>query len=445
MRLNLFHGLPNKREVWAWSMFDLANQSFALLINTLFFSVYFKSRVVAEPDRGDSLWGWAVGLSSLAFVLASPVLGAVADYTSRKKESLFVFYVLSVAFTCSLALAEPNAVTLAFALYFVANFSVSAGEVFIASFLPEISNARNIGRISAIGWTTGYVGALIVLPLTLLITGLDDFSDADYKRVFFFAGVWMLLTAIPTFLFLKERPLVEKAPERHALLTIGFTRLAETLRSAAHYKHLLRFLLCFLVFGAGVQTVIYFAGIIAKDDFGFSDAKRTIFLLQLTIAAGAGAIGVGMFQDRIGRRFTILILLVVWAVCSLGAALTPTRPEYEWAFWVVGNGIGFGLGGVGTASRAFVGFLTPRHKTAEFFGLWGLTWRLGAVTGPPAFGLIKRFVSDQAALLALALVFVVGFLGLLFVDERRGHRAALRAERTARGVGIGANHARADA
>lgn len=419
-------------------MFDLANQSFTLLINTLFFSVYFKSMVVADEQTGRSLWGVAVATSSLAFVLASPLLGAVADYTAKKKESLFLFYVLGVLSTCSLALVTPGAVALGFALYFVANFTISAGEVFIASFLPEISTARTIGRISAIGWTMGYVGALVVLPLTLLITGTEDFTVAQYRMVFLFAGIWFLLTAIPTFLFLKERSVHERIAREHSLAAIGFIRLGETVRSAVQYRHLFRFLVFFLIYGAGVQTVIYFAGIIAQDEFGFSDAKLTYFVLQLTVTAGVGAVGVGLVQDRIGRRLTIMILLIVWVVSTVAAALTPSRPEFEWAFWLVGNGIGFGLGGIGTASRAFVGFLTPRHKTAEFFGLWGLTWRLAAVGGPFLFGLVSAAAGNQAALLMLTGLFVIGLLGLLSVSEQHGHRAALRSERTARGLGVGA-------
>ncbi|TVQ61009.1 MAG: MFS transporter [Phycisphaerales bacterium] len=429
-RLNPFRGLPNPLEVWAWGMYDLANQSFSILINTLFFAIYFTQHVAAHTGKADLYWGIAVSVSNLLVVIAGPVIGAVADYTGAKKQGLFFFYVLCVGFTGALGFVEPGAVLLGMLIYIGGNFSLACGENFLASFLPEISTRQNIGRISAIGWTMGYLGALLILPVTLLITGLDEITVDEFRRVFVLAAVWFLINAVPTFWFVKERKRREQAPQAGSLVAIGFSRLGQTARDAFRYRHLIRFLMCFFVYACGVHVVIYFAGIISMREFGFGPFKLTMFMTQLTVAAGLGAALTGVYQDRLGHRRTLHALLCVWAVSTLGVAFAPREPEHEWVFWVVSNFVGFGLGGIGTASRAMVGLLTPRHKTAEFFGLWGLAYKSAAVVGPVLFGAVSASpLGMRWALVMVSGFFVTGFVGLFIVDEREGSASADEAER----------------
>lgn len=436
-RLNPFRSLPNPREVWAWSMYDLANQSFTVLINTVFFAIYFSSRVAENPDRGGAMWGMAVAVSNLLVVLSAPILGALADFTGAKKRLLFLFYALCVACTCALGLVTPGAVVLALALYIPANFFFAAGENVIGAFLPELADSSRMGRVSAIGWTLGYVGTLLVLPASLLITGAT-ITDGEYRLVFVFAGLWFLVFASPTFLFVRERKAPEKLAPGERLLTVGFARLTDTARHAARFGHFLRFLAFFLIYSCGTQVIIYFAALVTKTDFGFSDLKLTLFMLQLAVSAGIGAAITGLVQDRIGHRRTLHAILILWVVAVLGAAVMPRSPDFEWAIWLAGNVIGVALGAIGTGSRALVGLLTPLHKTAEFFGLWGVAYRLAGVLGPPIYGLAAHALGSSAALLIVAGFFAAGFLGLFLVDEREGAAAARRA-------GIEAGPAAADA
>ena len=448
LTLNPFRKLPNGKAVWAWGMYDLANQSFTLIINTLLFSIFFKEVVVggtlspadaaADPDlvaqtaaRADSLWSITFSASMFVVVLLSPFVGALADARAWRRRFLLGTGLVCVAMTCALAGLSAGTIALAILLYIPANIAYQIGENFLASFLPSVSTPRTIGRVSAIGWTMGYVGALLLL--VFCAAGMKLFNlghPADWGPFFIFAGLWFLLGMTPTALFLPEPP-ANPAPRGVSIARATLDRMADTLHSAAHYTHLVRFLTAFFVYGMGVQVIIAFASILARD-FNFDTTKLVLFVLQLTVTAGIAAIVTARYQDRIGTRVTIMAYLVIWLASASGLfVVSLLTPRPEWAFWLAGNGIGLGIGGIGTASRAMVGRFTPQHKTAEFFGLWGMVYKLAGVVGVLAFGQIKAWIGLPAALALLAGFFVGGMLLLLRVSETAGLRAARRAERGA--------------
>ncbi len=431
-RLNPFKGLPNPREVWAWGMFDLANQSFAILINTLFFPIYFKEVIVGDPDRGDWLWGLAVGGANLLVVISAPIVGAFADSSGAKKRVLLFTWLGCVLALAALSFAGPGMVAYAVICFACATVCYSAGENLVAAFLPDIADAKRMARVSALGWTMGYAGALLVLPVALVITGAEA-SPAENRTLVLLTALWFFVNALPTFLFVHEHKLARAPAVRGNPLTIGFVRFGRTVRDASNFRQVFRFLPAFLVYACGVQVVIYFSGIIAKNDFGLTGVKLLLFFLQITVTAGIGAFGIGKLQDSLGRKRALMLTLVVWIVASVGAALMPRSAEYEWVFWMIGNLIGLALGAIGAGSRAFFGVLTPLHKSAEFFGLWGAAYKLAAVIGPPIYGVASGLLGSRVALLLVAGFFGAGLLGLSFVNEGQGRRDARRSDREANG------------
>lgn len=434
--LNPFRNLARPVEVWAWGMYDLANQSFTLLINTLLFPVFFREIVVGadQPALGDRLWSGMVALSMLIVVIVSPFIGAVADARGVRKRMLIGTGVVCAGATCALGLLGGGAAWVAFAVYMLANIAFQLGENFLASFLPFVATSRNIGRVSAIGWAMGYVGALALLAIALAAMALFGWQETEaWRPLIVFAGVWFLLGIIAPMIVLREPPAAEIAQKRGAVRE-GVERVRDTVRHAGRYSQLVRFLIAFFIYAMGVQSVIFFAAVIAKDVVFANDPnanmKLVVFIAQLTITAGIAAVVAGVVQDRIGARTMALIFLGVWIASALGFAafsLAPGAPE--WAFWLVGNGVGFGLGGIGTASRSLVGRFTPAQKTAEFFGLWGMVFKGSGVVGVFAFGWVRAAAGDFTAMLLLTGFFVAGFVGTLTVHETRGVRAAMRSER----------------
>ncbi len=414
-------------------MYDLANQSYTLLITTLFYGIYFKNIVVGDPARGEALWGQSFAIASLIVVAISPLLGALADFSGRKKLALNLLCLGCALPTIALGLTGPGTIALAMALNIFSNICFMSGENFLAAFLPEISNRKSMGRVSALGWTMGYVGAMLCLPLSLLIPGVAQQTASGFKWSFVFAGLWFLTMATPTFLFLKERKVAERLPPGSTYVTIGFRRLWETMQRIRRFREVAVFLSVFLVYSCGMQVIIVFSGIIAEQQFKprpNAGIWLVAFVWLLALVAGLGSFVAGLFQDRIGHKRTLAASLLIWLATALGAAALPrTGPAELWHFSLVGAGVGLGLGMTGSASRALVGAMTPAHRTAEFFGQWGLAYKLAGAIGPAAYVAISSQFGMRGGMLLVAVSFAAGLVGLLFVRPERGQLAAEEEER----------------
>ena len=201
----------------------------------------------------------------------------------------------------------------------------------------------------------------------------------------------------------------------------GFIRLRQTARSARHFSELVRFLSVFFVYSAGLTSVIAFAAVFAVNTLGFTDSELRILFIVLQLSSAGGALGFGAIQDRLGAPRTIQVTLVLWVLVCTGVYLVQTKG----AFWGVALCAGLGIGSLQSASRALVGLFAPPEKTAEFFGLWGLAGKAAYMVGPLSFGLLSSATGSQRiAILSTAGFFILGLIGMSFIDERRGLAAA---------------------
>ncbi|MFZ4574705.1 MAG: MFS transporter [Phycisphaerales bacterium] len=418
-------GLPNQKQIWSWISFDVANQSFTLIINTLLFSKYFMD-VVLGPDATDRniKWSLVFTVSMLLTVVASPIAGAIADGRSWKKRCLLFTGFGCALLTCGLGLVGPGDLWLAVLIYVPANFLFNIGENFLASFLPELGKREDFGRLSGFSWGVAYFAALMLLVITVVSMDLFKLEPVEAWRPFFvFAGAWFFVFAVPTMLFLREAPAPAGTGEN--LLLAGFKRLAETIREIRKYRDLAVLLVASFFYGIAMQVIIAFASKITSD-YGFESVEMVLFVAVMTISGIIGTLIPTLYQDRLGHRNTTVALICVWiVVCLLFAGYTwarghsPDPSAYPlWPIWILGNMIGFGLGSLGAANRAFVGFLTPPERTAECFGLWGLVFKLAAV-GTIPFALARDRLGDPASFLLLGGFLVIGLVLTLAVKERR--------------------------
>lgn len=424
-KLNPFRGLPNPREVWAWGMYDLANQSFQLLINTLLFSLYIQNVVytnhdgLADEAGGKRAWSMLVAVSMLLVAFVSPVVGAWADQRAWKRELLLATGAICVALTFCMSFVGPGMFMLAVALYLPAAVCCGLGENFLGSFLPEISTPGTMGRVSAIGWTMSYIGALLLLAVcAVVVFGFHITEPSQWRWLFMFAALWFLIGMIPTALFLKEKAQPVPATQRRSLVAETFGALAGTIRQASRHRQFFRFLGVFFIYSLGTQTVVYFAGSIGND-LGFGIGELILMSLVMAGTAGVGAFVSGKFQDRLGHRRMVMVFLASWVVGTLSLACLKEFEADTRLFWVVSGIIGFALGGIGTSSRALVGVFTPPDKSAEFFGLWGMVYK-SAILGPVAFSLLTTLVSASVALFVLSGAFAAGLVLMMRVDEHAG-------------------------
>lgn len=427
-------GLSNQRQLWSWISFDVANQSFTLLINTLLFSKYFTTVTLGNSPNSNTVWSLVFAGSMLAVVVLSPIVGAVADARATKKRWLIGTGIGCAALTCALGFIPATDLWIVAAIYIPANICFNLGENFLASFLPELAERGDFGRISGFSWACAYAAALLLLVLT--VAGMFIFNlkaEAAWRPFFVFAGLWFLAFLIPTALILKEKATVT-ARSRVAVVE-GLRRLASTARSIGEFRDLATLLIASLFYGTGMSVIIAFASIIAGD-FGFAAEKLVGFVAVVTISGVIGTLVPTVFQDRLGHKRTTLMLLVLWMLVTGGFAAyafgfqnAPDPAAYpRWPLWMFGNLIGVGLGSLGSANRAFVGFLTPEKRSAEVFGLWGMVFKLAAV-GTVPFAIVKDRIGMHWSLIVLAAFFVMGFILTLFINENRGNKAAETVDR----------------
>jgi UMF1 family MFS transporter len=282
-----------------------------------------------------------------------------------------------------------------------------------------------MGKISGYAWSFGYWGGLLSLAFCLgIMMLLSDIEDKTLpvRLSTLISAAFFGLSAIPTFLWLKERKSMERMPDRYSYLTIGFKRLYETYKSINQFKELIKFLLSYLIFNSGVMIVITFAAIYAVGVLNFTIQENILLIIIVNITASAGAFIFGFIQDKIGSKNTIIITLVLWIITVIWAYLSYSKMS----FWLLANVAGLSLGSTQSASRAMVGLFSPESKSGEFFGFWGLAGKIGAIIGPMTFGVLVLLSNgnQRFAILSTGIFFILGIIVLLFCKEKEGIQSA---------------------
>jgi len=414
-----------RREIFGFMMFDFANSSYTTVIITAVFNAYFVQAVVNQANRGELLWAVALSISYFLVMVFGPVFGAMADHTGHKKRFLLATYLLCVVFTALLFFVKPGYIVMAMLFVIFSNVGYAASENFVSSFLPDIADEHEMGRISGYAWGFGYVGGLLSLMICLVIISLyrpEHDATLPIRLSSLTTAVFFGVAAIPTFLWIRERK-KPSAPAgvRGNYFRVAFRRLGETSRNVGRFKELLKFLIALFFFYSGIAVVISFAAIYAQKELGFTPAMTVLLIIVVNVTASVGAFLFGLVEDRIGSRNTVLITLVIWVLTVLLAYFIHTRKF----FWVVANLAGIAMGASQSSARALVGLFSPRSKSAEFFGFWGFAGKFSAILGILSFGIMSYlFKSNRLAILTTMFYFIVGLVLLLFVNERRGREAA---------------------
>ncbi len=415
-----------KPELLAWAMFDFANSGYTTVILTAVFNAYFVAVIAGDLAQGTAtlLWTITIAIANGLVLLTAPVLGAIADYRANKKQFLAFTTAGCVIFTALLALCGPGDITLTMIFLIVSAFMFYSGENFIASFLPELASRENMGKVSALGWSIGYFGGLLILGLCLLYVQFaqerGDGAEQFVPVTTLIVAISFLLASLPTFLWMKERAVA--SPHPHNFIRMGFTRLRTTLSEAHRFRDLFRFLIALTVFYCGINTVILLAAVYAQQAMGFDTQDTLTLVLVVNVTAAVGAFLFGHVQDRIGSLRTLNLTLALWISAMVLAFFSDDRAS----FWLVANLVGLALGSSQSAGRAMVALFTPTAKNGEFFGLWGLATKLAAIIGPLVYGLITHLSGNdhRLALLSTTAFFIAGMWLLRGVDEERGHAAA---------------------
>lgn len=416
---------PGRRAVVAWLLYDFANSAFVAVIPATVYSKYYALAVVGnERGEGDFWWGLAVTASMAIVALSSPPLGAIADHAGMRKRFLGLLTYLSVGATALMATVDKGDVVWGFLLAVVGTVGFEAAIVYYNAYLPELATPDWRGRLSAYGFATGYAGSALALGAAL------PFALAgNYGGAFLVTAALFGLFALPALLYLPaDRP---GALTVAGAVRVGFTQTTATLRRIAGMPDLRGFLLAYLFFEDGINTVVFFSSIFAGHTLGFTTPEVIALYLVVQLSALAGAWLWARPSDTKGPRFVIMCTLAQWCAVVTAAYFVETKTQ----FYVVAILAGTGLGAIQAAARAFMASLIPPGQEAELFGFYSLCGKTAAIMGPIIFGAVSRATggNQRLAILAVGVMFVIG-LGLLS-RVRAGGPAAAPARRAPAGGG----------
>ncbi|WP_017941220.1 MULTISPECIES: MFS transporter [unclassified Thioalkalivibrio] len=425
-----------RREIFGWAMFDFANQAYTLLIITVIFGDLFTRVIVGDgPDYrlGNLLWSVALAVSYAMVIVAAPFAGAVMDATASRKRFLAASWVLTIITTALLYFVEPGLVFFGMALIIASNFGYAIGESFIASFLPDLGPPEKLGWISGLGWGLGYIGGLVATAFALGLLG--EVSADNFERIRWvgpFAAVFFLISALPTFLFLKERG-TRRRLARHIQLGLGWKRVKAALVTLGERRDLRALFVSIFFVMAGIYIIIAFTFIYGAQVIQWDEPVRVMMFVVTQITAVIGAVGFGFLQDRAGPVRIYRITLGLWALAVLAIFATPTIAQWlsvllgqpvepQMVFLGVGILAGLCLGSAQSAGRALVALMVPAREAGRWFGFWGLSSKAAAIFGLLGIGLLQAWLGLENAILFCMFLFLAGLLASIpirLADRRR--------------------------
>src|SRR3954451_6764944 len=439
---------PPRSAVTAWIFFDWAAQPYFTLITTFVFAPYFATHVASDPAHRPALSGFATASAGLLIALLSPLLGAIADASGRRKPWIAAFGAMLVIGSSLMWIGKPGDPSIIPPLliaYGIATIGAEFATVFNNAMMPTLVPPERIGRLSGTGWATGYVGGIVSLVIvlgflaanpetgrTLLgftpLFGLDAASHQGDRAAGPLTGLWFIIFVTPMFLFTPDYP--AKRPVREALHA-GLSELKQSIKGLPQQKSLAAFLLANMIYTDGLVSLFAFGGIYAAGTFGWHTIQIGTFGIMLAIAGAFGAWFGGKLDDRFGPKRVIagsmLILLLALAAILLvdkdsiffikvappapGGALFAAASER--AYLMLGCLIGAAGGPLQAASRTLLIRLAPKDRIAQYFGLFALTGKVTPFIGPLLIGVITAVTARQKAGMAVLVVFFVAGLALL--------------------------------
>ena len=435
--------------VMGWMLYDWAAQPFYTLVTTFLFAPFFVNAFSSDPVSGQANWGYATAAAGLIVGLTSPVLGAWADVSGKRKPPVFVTSVLMIAGMCALWWAIPGQQEyywLVVGGLVIAIVMAEYGIVLTNAMMSSLVAPGQLGRLSGYGWALGYAGGMVALIVMagLVVTspetgktllGLSPIIDFDVttreaeRAIGPFCALWFVLFAIPFFLFTPD--LGHADPDgrtwRHGLAELG-----ETLREIRSYREIVKFLVARMLYIDGLSAIFAFGGIYGASVFGWTAFQLGLFGIVLALAGTVGPIISGRIDDRINAKTVILFSLVVLMIASIGVVsitkedvlfvfpYTPAAPDGplfgstgERVFIAFGILIGLAAGPAQASSRSLMARLAPQDKQSQFFGLFAFSGKVTSFLAPFAIALITSVSGSQRAGVTVILAFLIAGLAIM--------------------------------
>ncbi|MFY0671851.1 MAG: MFS transporter [Bacteroidia bacterium] len=411
----------NKRIGNAWAMYDWANSVYSLCVSTAIFPIYYTLVMNPNDEKGKlvdfmgfqfdnaSLLSYAISASFLVIVVLLPFMSGVADYSGRKKAFMQGFVIIGSLACASLYFFDENSLNIGIFGAFLASIGFAGSLVFYNAFLPEIAPPEKFDRLSAKGFSMGYLGSVLLLIISIAMIqmpstfGFENELSA-MRFSFLLVAIWWLGFSQITLRIVPEKRRKDKGWGE--MLTKGLTELKKVWVELKELPNTKRFLTAFWFISMGVQTIVYMASIYAKTELGFEAGQLIVIILLIQIVAAGGAFIFSRLSERIGNIKSMIIQTVIWVfICLLAFMVTV---ETAWLFYVVAFLVGLVLGGVQSLARSTYSKLLPEtNDHASYFSFYEITEKTGIMIGTLGFGLVTEIVELRYAPLLLMVFFII--------------------------------------
>jgi UMF1 family MFS transporter len=433
-RRGALHALGLDRpELRAWALYDWANSAFVTTVVTAVFPVYFASVCASglAPSAATARFAMASTVALVITAAIAPLLGALADRVPIKKKLLGAFAAFGVLATVGLAFVGPGDYRAAELLFVAGNIGLMGSFTLYDALLPHVARDEEVDRVSAAGYALGYLGGGLLLFVNIVwlrwpaAFGLADAAAAS-RLSFASAAVWWAVFSVPLFVRVRE-PRILAAPPGGALRE-AFGRLARTGRMLKDHRPAAILLVAYLFYNDGIGTIYRMAAIYGSE-LGLSAGSLLLTLAIAQIVSIPFAFAFGALGARVGARRALFLSLAVYLAISVFAFFLRTELHFFGLAMLVASV----QGGAQSLSRSLFATLVPRDRSAQFFGLFGVTDKVSGILGPAVFAAVTTATgSSRYAIVSVSAFFVVGGALLAFVDVPGGQRRAREGESEAR-------------
>lgn len=423
------YALNDPKIINGWALFDWANSAFALVITAAIFPAYFTGITDDQITFGgmnisnSGLYAFATSFSYLVISVLSPILSGIADYGGKRKFFLRFFTTLGSIACLSLFFFEGMS-TLAIGVlgYILSMIGFGAGLVFYNSYLPDIVTEDQYDRVSAKGFSMGYIGSVLLLIINLVIIsfpatfGFEEGSTLPVRLAFLMVGLWWIGFAQISFRALPED---SKDKPSSDLIKKGYLEIVKVWNQVRSLKNIKKFLSAFFCYSAGVQTIIYLAAIFGEKELKMGASELIVLILLLQILAIGGAYLFAKVSDIKGNKFSLIIMLFIW----MGICIFAFFVDQKWQFYTVAGMVGLVMGGIQSLSRSTYSKLIPENTedTTSFFSFYDVLEKVAVVAGTFVFGYLDLITGGMRnSILALSLFFALGIVLLWKVEIKKG-------------------------
>ena len=423
----------SKKIVNGWAMYDWANSVYNLVITTTFFPAYYAAvtglekfpngiKFLGRTFVNTELKDYVLAFGFLVVAVISPILSSVADYKGNKKNFMQFFCYIGAA-SCSLMyFFDGNHITLGLMCFMFAGIGFYGSQVFYNSYLPEISAEKDMDRISAKGYSLGYIGSVIMQMIGFGLVLMMPDSALPLKLTFLLVGVWWVAFAQITFNVLPTTAKAERKSKTNVLAN-GFIELKKVWNEVKHMPVLKRFLSAFFFYSMGVQTVMLVAIDFGIKELKLENSKLIITAVIIQLVAIVGAIMMSKLSTKFGNIQVLIFTVLLWiGVCIAGYFIST-----EMHFYIIAALVGLVMGGIQSLSRSTYSKMMPETKdTASFFSFYDITEKFAIVIGLFTFGLIEGLYSIRQSILSLVVFFAIGFVFLLLTAaQQKANKTAI--------------------